>query len=83
MTAFKKESGVEARNGHAYRRDILRPHFKTITFSQSAFKYPQLIGHQKRNFLIEQPWLANICDSYLARTVIDDFVKIGGDVPMD
>ena len=82
MTAFKKESGVEARNGHPHRRDTLRSHFIRVTFSQIAFEYPQLVGHQKRDFLIEQPWLANTCDSYLTRTVIDDFVKIGGDEPL-
>ena len=82
MTAFMKESGVEARNGHPHRRDTLRSHFIRVTFSQSAFKYPQLTGHQKHNFLIEQPWITNTCDSYLAGTVIDNFVKIGGDEPL-
>jgi len=77
MTAFMKESGVEARNGHPHRREILQSHFIRVTFTHIAFKYPQLTGHHKHNFLIEQPWITNTCDSYLARTVIDDFVKEG------
>lgn len=82
MTAFTEVSGVEARNGHPHRRDTLRSRFKRVTFSQSALKYPQLIGHQIHNSLTKRHAIVVNCKAYSNRTVTDNVIKRGGDKPM-
>jgi hypothetical protein len=81
MTAFREESGVDARIGHAptRARDALQSHFKTITASQDPFPHLQFSGRQIHNFLTDQHWLANDCDVLPAAKVIDSYVPKGGD----
>jgi len=79
MVALRGKDGVEARNGYSYICEILQSHFKTTTFCQGSFPHHQFSGHQIRNSLTERHAIVRDCNVYLAGTVNDNFIKIGGD----
>jgi hypothetical protein len=80
VAVFMDESGVGTWNGRTHRGETLQSHFKIIAFRQGQFPPLQFLGHEIRNFPVEQH--GPISDYYLYPdgTVTDDFVPKGGDV---
>ena len=82
MVAFTEKSGVEEWNNQLSGTGALQLHFRWPTHSQASFPNLQFSGNQICDSLTERDRLANQCNVYSARTVIDNFIKRGGDEPM-
>ena len=56
--------------------------YKTINLAHDPFTHLQSLGHKMHNSRRDQHWFANTRSIHLPRTVIDNFVKRGGNEPM-
>ena len=83
MASFREKGGVEERN-RDFRAllEELQLHFRELPRSQSPSACLQFISPEIRNSLTGQYRLANNCNVYSARTVIDNFIPKGGNEPM-
>ena len=83
MTSFREKGGVEKRN-----REIrivfeeLQLHFRELPHRRGPSERLQIIGPEARNFLTEQHSLTNDCNLFSLRTLINNFIKRGGDESM-
>jgi len=66
-----EKSRIEVQNVRSCRNRNRQEHFKAITLSQ---------GHEVRNYLTGRDRLTNQCNVYLARTVVDKFIKSEVDI---
>ena len=70
MATFMEKSSIEARNGHSFGDETLQSHF-----SKDTFPHLQFLGPETRDYLTKRDRLANQCNVYSARTVIDNFIQ--------
>ena len=82
MATLMEKSSIEARNGHLWSGAGLPAFPGRFPSSQGLSEPLQLISPETRDFLTKRDRLANQDNFYLARTVIANFIKKGGDEPM-
>ena len=75
-----EKSSVEGQNRHLCTAGELQWHARGIIRTQPARL--QFLRPEIPNLLTEPVQLANEYSIYSSRTVVDNFIKIGGDEPM-
>ena len=82
MAAFMDESGVNAGIGYSPIGEILRLHFRTLTFHHAPFINLRFSTCQILNPLTGQYRPVNHFNTNLARTIIFGFTRKGGGAAM-